>query len=431
MARVAAATVSTRNRRGPDAADVLARVRLVALVDELGGRLRRSGATFRGPCIVHGGDNPTSLVVTPGAGDDGRDLWVCHACGAGGDAWDLVAAVEGGDRARALDRLARWAGVEVDRGPGAPRRAPLAAPRTPRRDPVPDSPPDARVRVMGALWAILEDGPMSTGADRYLTGRGIDPSVPYSLGCRDWWGMRASVLDLVNATSPADLVAAGLAVEDPAREHGIRLWWPLAEMYRGDATKAGLGVPVWLPGDPAPLGWRWRWYRVPDKAAKAWAQPAPGAGWSPPMVLGLGRPSCAGEWPLMPGAGKAPVVLIAEGEPDWWALSEVAGSRAVVVSVAGGSSRWDDDWTRALVCGPVVPDLVAVVSHGGRRDAAGVNHGAVLAEAVAVSLVRVMGRDAAAQRFCRWLLSESDDANDKHKRGDLAPWLEGVLQWRP
>ncbi len=54
--------------------------------------LRDRGHKVRGgraKCIVHGGDNPTSLSV-----DSEHRIWHCHACKQGGDLLDLVQLAE-------------------------------------------------------------------------------------------------------------------------------------------------------------------------------------------------------------------------------------------------------------------------------------------------------------------------------------------------
>jgi putative DNA primase/helicase len=45
--------------------------------------LRKSGAEWKGLCPIHNDNNPSFSIFT---GDDGKDRYRCHACGAGGDA---------------------------------------------------------------------------------------------------------------------------------------------------------------------------------------------------------------------------------------------------------------------------------------------------------------------------------------------------------
>jgi hypothetical protein len=63
--------------------------------------------TRRGPCLLHGGNNPTSFSCT----DDGR--WHCHACGKGGDKLALIQAVRNCSFKEALQFLAGLAGVDA------------------------------------------------------------------------------------------------------------------------------------------------------------------------------------------------------------------------------------------------------------------------------------------------------------------------------
>lgn len=76
---------------------------LVALVRAAGGTLRRQGAVWRGPCVLHGGDNPTAFVVYQ---KGGKQLWKCFSGSCGqGDAIDFVMALDGVDWLEACRRL--------------------------------------------------------------------------------------------------------------------------------------------------------------------------------------------------------------------------------------------------------------------------------------------------------------------------------------
>ncbi|MGM0575079.1 MAG: CHC2 zinc finger domain-containing protein [Myxococcota bacterium] len=85
---------------------------LVALARRLGARPGRAvNGKARCACIVHGGDNPTSMVLGHGVHRDG---WHCFGCGAGGDVVDLHRAVPGPAFVDAVRDLAARAGVEVE-----------------------------------------------------------------------------------------------------------------------------------------------------------------------------------------------------------------------------------------------------------------------------------------------------------------------------
>ncbi len=75
--------------------------------------LRGNGENLRGPCPVHGGDNPTAFTVTTSKG-----LWHCHACGLGGDVIDLCKLVEGHDKVwTAMLSLAQRYDIELPSRP--------------------------------------------------------------------------------------------------------------------------------------------------------------------------------------------------------------------------------------------------------------------------------------------------------------------------
>lgn len=65
--------MTTRQRLDTDA--LLDRVDLLALVQQAGGKPRKSGASWRCACPLHGGDNASSFSVFM---ENGRQLWKCH-----------------------------------------------------------------------------------------------------------------------------------------------------------------------------------------------------------------------------------------------------------------------------------------------------------------------------------------------------------------
>jgi DNA primase len=68
-----------------------AQLRLADVLDLLGFTPSvRRGSAWRGPCPVHRSRRVTSRSF---AADVGKDLWHCFACGAGGNALDLWAAL--------------------------------------------------------------------------------------------------------------------------------------------------------------------------------------------------------------------------------------------------------------------------------------------------------------------------------------------------
>ncbi len=87
---------------------------LPALVERLGGALRRAGAGYRGRCPIHQGDNPTSFEVYRLKAGSGQAewRWRCHTrCNAGGDAIELVQRLKGLDFLEAAAFLAEYQGI--------------------------------------------------------------------------------------------------------------------------------------------------------------------------------------------------------------------------------------------------------------------------------------------------------------------------------
>ena len=89
-------------------------------------RLKRTGDTLRGPCPLHGGDNPTAFSVNLR-----RDLWRCFTgeCGAG-DVVELVRRIERCSYPQAARHLQRIAGTQTP-PPLTVTTHPTTAPRTP------------------------------------------------------------------------------------------------------------------------------------------------------------------------------------------------------------------------------------------------------------------------------------------------------------
>ena len=69
--------------------ELLSRVDLVQLAEQAGSQMRRVHNEWRGPCPLHGGDNPTGFVIYEA---DGKQKWHCYTrdCGSG-DAIDFYA----------------------------------------------------------------------------------------------------------------------------------------------------------------------------------------------------------------------------------------------------------------------------------------------------------------------------------------------------
>lgn len=86
-------------------------------------KLHKSGGRgLRGPCPIHGGDNPESLSVNPDTLE-----WRCQACDASGGAIEWVMAVRGVTKEEARDQLARMVGVDLHPIPPIPKKGNGAA----------------------------------------------------------------------------------------------------------------------------------------------------------------------------------------------------------------------------------------------------------------------------------------------------------------
>lgn len=161
---------------GYDRGDVLARIPLASLCDELLGPHHGRGRTASWSCPDPGhgpqtGKTPPVTVFRPRSG---IERWHCHACGAGGTAIDLVMVTHGVGFRDALDLLARQAGVTdaTGRMPPAPRPSPPIRPEPPRPTEL-DPALDRYVTGCEAwLWS-----PAGAPMRRWLAGRRLAPEV--------------------------------------------------------------------------------------------------------------------------------------------------------------------------------------------------------------------------------------------------------------
>ena len=401
--------------RGLDAEAVKAEVkgkRFVELVEKLGGKPRKVGerGEWRCACFLHGGKKP-NLALTPSEG-----VWYCHSsCASGGDAIELVQRAQGLDFKGALEWLADWAGFHG--GGGAWKPEPRAW--TPKPAPKPaTTTADAAGAFLAALWATVEEAPWSPAVGRWLADvRGLEPDAAYGLGCRDWTTRRAELGELVRVTPTEALEAVGFA-------RGGYLHAAVRGCLDGLAAVA---VPVWRLGCPFPERWRWRWVEAPARRAKS---DNPFGGELPADLLGVGRPGRlegaevrlarlgSGE----PGAG---LVVLVEGEPDWWSATEALDGRAVVLAVCGSPKRWRPEWPSLHDLAALGVRRVAVCVHHGAKATDGRGHGEHFAGAVAAGCA-VAGLGV---RACvRKLPAEGKDLNDMHRAGELAGWFSDVLE---
>ena len=384
-------------------AAVLARGGLQWLAEGLG--LEVKGRTLRCPnaeAHAHGDKHPSASI--------GPETWKCHACGAGGDALELVRVVRGltfpADFPEVLAELADIVGVAPESQSGrVGRPAQRPAPRQ-AETPMAPTVPDGAAGLLAAVWALVEPLLLTDEAMAYLKGRAIEPWTVRETGARDWWPRRHELRELLNGATDEALTAAGFYSAE------AKPWWPVAALVDGDTRGRGLFVPIFLPGNPAPMGWRWR---TIDREARIKALSMPGAR---PAILGLGLPAQA-EW-LRPAAGQR-IVVVAEGEPDWWTLLGAMADSVGIVTLTAKSAGWPD-WATPYLDRA---EAVVVLTHEPKRKA---DCDPVPADTVVdslfVALSRRRGRDA-AKRVLRVLRQdETTDWNDLAKAGRLAERLE-------
>ena len=161
---------------GYDRGDVLARIPLASLCDELLGPHHGRGRTASWSCPDpgHGPQTGRTPPVTVFRPRSGIERWHCHACGAGGTAIDLVMVTQGVGFRDALDLLARQAGVtdEPGRPPPTPRPRPPIRPEPPR----PTEPDPVLDRYVTACEAWLWS-PAGAPMRRWLASRRLAPEV--------------------------------------------------------------------------------------------------------------------------------------------------------------------------------------------------------------------------------------------------------------
>jgi hypothetical protein len=378
-----------------DAVRTWANVHLRELLRELApdafGALRGD----RCPCPMHGGDGLNlSLYANPkGPGE----LWTCHSgCGTSGGGVELVQNLTGrGGKAGAVEvlrELAPRAGVTVggavpswDKRPYRPVPKAPAPPRPLPVDPcaelradgvIPASP----VAMHTALVRHLTLGPLGAA---YLTGRGLDPDAARAYSFRsletrsEWDALEAF---LAENYTPEERTAAGLADGLPLTGRAV-----LVLPYR---TADGRGY----------CGVRFRSLEGKDyRSLKGYTYPVPFNA---------------------DALHEAEEVHLVEGELNAYTL-HTYGLRAL--GLPGAGTGLPGEWLAALrPVGRVVAWYDA--------DKAGENGWARLADTLAATV----GRQWTRERVRRVKIARPDgvkDANDLHRRGELAPFVESA-EWR-
>jgi DNA primase len=131
----------------------------------------RRARCYNGAAHEGGADDHPSLVLFP---DSGR--YKCFACGAGGDAIDLVRGVRGLTFPQAVSWLTNLAGGRLPEGPATPA-APSGAAEARRAA--------AAAAVYGALYALTPPPAAGSPAGDYLLSRGLDPALAAACGARE------------------------------------------------------------------------------------------------------------------------------------------------------------------------------------------------------------------------------------------------------
>jgi DNA primase len=127
------------------------------LIRRFGLKVTRAGASFRGPCPLHGGSNGTAFVITPGKG------FFCHACGENGGVLRFLELMRDPE-------ATEWA--ETRRGLGTVE---TAAGQSWKRSP-------AHIRGDERLPEVAPIGPL-VADHRSLRARGVAPELARAFGC--------------------------------------------------------------------------------------------------------------------------------------------------------------------------------------------------------------------------------------------------------
>jgi DNA primase len=137
--------------------------------------LKRVGKTFRGPCPLHGGDDPNFSI------DPNRQIFKCFVCGEGGDVFSFLMKHLGHEFPEAVRWVGQRVGVQVE-----DRREREEDPYAPLRSAV----------AFAEEWfgEQLADEQVGADARAYLAERGLEPEAAreYALGFAPdgWRGLR-------------------------------------------------------------------------------------------------------------------------------------------------------------------------------------------------------------------------------------------------
>ena len=176
------------------------------LAERLGIRTHGQSAHCPNGAAHNHGDRRPSLSLHPGS-------WRCHACGIGGDAFDLWLAVRPGTLKSAIEGVAGLVGMRLPTTP-SDGDGPAGRPRHQagvRRDtrPVP-RPGRQGLQLLREIWNLVSVIDPTRDLQAYLGLRGLDDWAPADLGVRDWRPRSAEIIALLRQHSPAAKIEAGL-----------------------------------------------------------------------------------------------------------------------------------------------------------------------------------------------------------------------------
>ena len=300
-----------------------------------------------------------------------------------------------------------------------------------------------RLALMEQIWSLVRQAPLGPDALEWLERRAIDPALAYAYGCRDFAACRHELLALLDESPEVALQDAGLV----RLQDGQRVEWLALRALRGERWARGLAIPQVHPGwVRAPLAWRWRlcepYTMRTGKTLKAVAQYS-GQPPVPALALGAAPPSAASlaglaRWPELAQDPERPeyILVLCEGEPDFLSIAQVSASletaRYVVpLGLVAMSSRLGSESLDLL---HEAQKIVCVVDEGrmfqGRTGGQRVIdqvRGALLEQRRRARIPFDVAYDQVNARLIGAMRRDDDDVNDLHRRGQLRPWLEGLL----
>jgi DNA primase len=186
--------------RDDDKEAVRQRTDMVRLVQQYVA-LKKAGRQFSGLCPFHTEKTPSFTV------DPGKQVFYCHGCGKGGDAFRFLQDIEGLDFVETVERLAGQAGITLRYegvSPGERRQAS-------RRQAL----HRATARAGELYHRMLLEGREAEAARRYLEGRGISQESARAFGIGFAPGYPDFLLRRLSKDFSAELlIEAGLALKD-------------------------------------------------------------------------------------------------------------------------------------------------------------------------------------------------------------------------